>query len=264
MALEIKSLAVKIEDKEILNGLNLVVHPGEVVALMGPNGSGKSTLAYSLMGHPTYKIENGKLIIDSEDITEKTPDERARMGLFLALQYPVAIPGVSVREMLLASLRARGQGKISALELKKKIQKEASILAIDEELLKRSLNEGFSGGEKKKMEILQMRILLPKYAILDETDSGLDIDALKLVAEGAQQMAKKNNVGVLVITHYRRLLEYLKPDRVLVMKQGRIVKEGGVELVGELEERGYKEYPSSPPTAPRLRWPRKATKGRSV
>src|SRR3989344_84098 len=256
MAFEISNLWVKIEGKEILKGISFKIEPGEVVALMGPNGSGKSTLACSLMGHPNYRIvgslqsavERRPIIsLDGEDITNKTPDQRAKVGLFLAMQYPVSIPGVSVREALLAAIRSRTrelkesrtQDVMSALDLKKLIEKEAGELAIDPELLKRGLNEGFSGGEKKKMEILQMRILAPKYTILDETDSGLDIDALKIVAKGANFMAKKKKTGILVITHYQRLLSYLKPDRVLVMKDGEIVREGGIEVVEELEKRGY-------------------------
>ena len=256
MAFEISNLWVKIEGKEILKGISFKIEPGEVVALMGPNGSGKSTLACSLMGHPNYRIvgslqsavERRPIIsLDGEDITNKTPDQRAKAGLFLAMQYPVSIPGVSVREALLAAIRSRTrelkesrtQDVMSALDLKKLIEKEAGELAIDPELLKRGLNEGFSGGEKKKMEILQMRILSPKYTILDETDSGLDIDALKIVAKGANFMAKKKKTGILVITHYQRLLSYLKPDRVLVMKDGEIVREGGIEVVEELEKRGY-------------------------
>ncbi len=241
MALAVKDLKVSIEGKEILAGISLSVEQGEVVALMGPNGSGKSTLAFSLMGHPRYQITGGRIELDGKDLTEATPDERSREGLFLAVQYPVSIPGVSVREALLASLRAREQ-KISALELKKRIEAEAKELSIDEDLLKRGLNEGFSGGEKKKMEILQMRILSPKYAVLDETDSGLDIDALKTVAEGAAFLAKEKKTGILVITHYQRLLKYLSPDRVLVIKAGRIEREGGIELVEELEKKGYKQY----------------------
>lgn len=241
MALSVKGLKVKIGSKEVLGGVSLTVARGEVVALMGPNGCGKSTLAFSLMGHPSYEITKGNIDLDGKDITQATPDARSRAGLFLAVQYPVSIPGVSVREALLAALRARGES-VSALELKKRIEAEARELAIDGELLKRSLNEGFSGGEKKKMEILQMRILVPKYAIMDETDSGLDIDALKIVAAGAAFMAKKKKTGILVITHYQRLLKYLKPDRVLVMKQGRIAKEGGRELVAKLEKSGYKQY----------------------
>ncbi|HLE50252.1 MAG TPA: Fe-S cluster assembly ATPase SufC [Patescibacteria group bacterium] len=241
MALLVKGLKVKIGNKEVLGGVGLAVARGEVVALMGPNGCGKSTLALALMGHPSYEITDGSVDLDGGDMTTATPDARSRAGLFLAVQYPVSIPGVSVREALLASLRARGES-VSALEVKRRIEAEAKELAIDGELLKRSLNEGFSGGEKKKMEILQMRILAPKYAILDETDSGLDIDALKIVATGTAFMAKKKQTGILVITHYQRLLKYLKPDRVLVMKQGRIAKEGGGELVAELEKSGYKQY----------------------
>lgn len=254
MSLIIKNLKVSIEGKEILKGVSLEIRPGEVVAIMGPNGSGKSTLAYTLMGHPSYLIENGELTIDNEKINEKTPDERARMGMFLATQYPVSVPGVNVREVLLASLRQKGE-KVSALELKKKVEMIAGELKLSPDLLKRGINEGFSGGEKKKMEILQMRILNPKYAVLDETDSGLDIDALKIVAEGAVTMAKEG-AGVLVITHYKRLLSFLKPNRVMVLKNGLFVDEGGIELVDKLEESGY-ELMGNPPSP-------EATGGHSV
>jgi len=250
--LKVINLKVGIGEKEVLKGVSLEVKPGEVVAIMGPNGSGKSTLAYTLMGHPSYVIENGELTIDNKKINEKTPDERAKMGLFLATQYPVSVPGVNVREVLLASLRhgelknsrrigGQARTQVSALELKKKIEKIADELKLSPDLLKRGINEGFSGGEKKKMEILQMRVLLPKYAILDETDSGLDIDALKIVAEGAVTMAKEG-AGVLVITHYKRLLSYLKPNRVMVLKEGLMVDEGGEELIDRLEKEGYKKY----------------------
>lgn len=240
MALEIKRLRVRIEGKEVIKGIDLKIEPGKVVALMGPNGSGKSSLAYALMGHPRYEVK-GSIKIDGKDICELTPDERARQGLFLAFQYPVGIEGVSVKELLLGAMRERGE-KISALELRRKVEIEAKELGVEKELLSRSVNDGFSGGEKKKIEILQMRILQPKYAVLDETDSGLDIDALRVVAEGARMVVEKGRTGVLVITHYQRILRYIQPDRVVVLKQGRVVDEGGVEVVEKLEREGYKFY----------------------
>jgi len=238
MSLVVKNLKVEVEGKKILDGVNLEIKKGEVVALMGPNGSGKSSLALAIAGHPRYVVESGKLTIDNEDLLEMSPDERAKRGIFLAMQQPVGVPGVRVGQLLLASLRGRAK-KVSALELKKRLEKEAEKLGLDEGLLRRSVNDGFSGGERKKMEILQMQILGPEYAILDETDSGLDIDALRVVAKSAYRAAKSRNVGVLVITHYRRLLDYLKPDRVLIMCKGRIVKEGRRELLEQLEEKGY-------------------------
>ena len=237
MALEIKRLRVRIEGKEVIKGIDLRIEPGKVVALMGPNGSGKSSLAYALMGHPRYEVK-GSVKIDGKDINELTPDERARQGLFLAFQYPVGIEGVSVKELLLGAMRERGE-KISALELRRKVEIEAKELGVEKELLSRSVNDGFSGGEKKKIEILQMRILQPKYAVLDETDSGLDIDALRVVAEGARMVVEKEKVGVLVITHYQRVLRYLRPDEVMVLRKGKIVRRGGEGLVEELERKGY-------------------------
>lgn len=237
MALEIKRLRVRIEGKEVIKGIDLRIEPGKVVALMGPNGSGKSSLAYALMGHPRYEVK-GSVKIDGKDINELTPDERARQGLFLAFQYPVGIEGVSVKELLLGAMRERGE-KITALELRRKVEVEARELGVEKELLSRSVNDGFSGGEKKKIEILQMRILQPKYAVLDETDSGLDIDALRVVAEGARMVVEKEKVGVLVITHYQRVLRYLRPDEVMVLRKGKIVRRGGEELVEELERKGY-------------------------
>lgn len=237
MALEIKRLRVRIEGKEVIKGIDLRIEPGKVVALMGPNGSGKSSLAYALMGHPRYEVK-GSIKVDGKDINELTPDERARQGLFLAFQYPVGIEGVSVRELLLGAMRERGE-KISALELRRKVEVEAKELGVEKELLSRSVNDGFSGGEKKKIEILQMRILQPKYAVLDETDSGLDIDALRVVAEGARMVVEKEKVGVLVITHYQRVLRYLRPDEVMVLRKGKIVRRGGEGLVEELERKGY-------------------------
>ncbi len=242
--LEIRNLEVKIDNKEILKGVNLEIQPGEVVALMGPNGSGKSSLANALMGHPSFTVsEDSQVKLEGKDLLKLTPDERARLGLFLAFQYPVALGGVTVREVLLSALRQRETGpKVSALELRQKIEAEALKLSIAPELLKRDLNEGFSGGEKKKMEILQLRILQPKYAVLDETDSGLDIDALKVVAQGAKMAASDFKMGILVITHYQRLLKYLEPARVIILSEGCIVAQGGREIVDELESSGYQQF----------------------
>lgn len=242
MSLKIKNVVAKIESKVVLNGVDIDLNPGEIVALMGPNGSGKSSLANTLMGHPAYVVETAsEVTLDGESLLDKSPDQRSRLGLFLAFQYPVGIGGVTVREMLLAAVRTRDKS-VSALELRRRIESEATRLSIDPELLKRDLNEGFSGGEKKKMEILQMKILKPKYAVLDETDSGLDIDALKIVAQGAREVAQESNTGILVITHYQRLLKYLKPTRVLVFAQGQVVAQGGDEIVDQLEKEGYKDF----------------------
>ena len=239
--LKIENLKVRIEDKEILKGVNLNIGEGEVLALMGPNGSGKSSLATTIIGNPKYEVSAGKISFDGKDLLEMTPDERANLGIYLAFQYPAAIPGVTVREMLLAALRLKNKEKIvSALELKKLLEEEAEKLSLSPELLSRGLNDGFSGGEKKKMEILQMRILKPKLLILDEIDSGLDIDALATIARNVAEMVAKNKMSVLVITHYQRILNYLTPDKVAVMKEGRIVETGGKEIVERLEKSGYK------------------------
>ena len=240
--LKIKNLKVKIEDKEILKGVDLTIKNGEVVALMGPNGSGKSSLAATIIGNPNYKVVVGKIDFEGEDLLSMTPDERANKGIYLAFQYPAAIPGVTVREMLLAALRIKNKEIIvSALELKKTVEMEAEKLHLEPELLNRGLNEGFSGGEKKKMEILQMRVLKPKLLILDEVDSGLDIDALAIIAKNVAEMVKENKMSVLVITHYQRILNYLSPDSVAVMKDGVIVEVGGKEIVERLEKSGYKQ-----------------------
>lgn len=239
--LKIKNLRVKVEDKEILKGIDLEVNKGEVVALMGPNGSGKSSLANSLIGNPKYEISAGEMLFENNNLLELKPDERAKLGILMAFQYPMAIPGVTVREMMLASLRGRGL-TVSALDIKNRIAEEGEKLRIEPTLLNRSLNEGFSGGEKKKMEILQMRILKPKLLILDEVDSGLDIDALALIAENVKEMVKETDMSVLVITHYQRLLKYLVPDRVVVLKDGEVVDKGGKEIVEVLEDQGYKAY----------------------
>ncbi|KKT39832.1 Fe-S cluster assembly ATPase SufC [Candidatus Collierbacteria bacterium RIFOXYB2_FULL_46_14] len=238
--LKIRNLKVKIEGKEILKGVDLEVKKGEVVALMGPNGSGKSSLANTLIGNTKYEAEAEELSFEGICLLELKPDARARLGIMMSFQYPVAISGVTVREMLLASLRGRGL-TVSALDLKKQIAEEGERLHIDEHLLTRSINEGFSGGEKKKLEILQMRILKPKLLILDEVDSGLDIDALALIAKNVVEMVKAG-MSVLVITHYQRLLKYLVPDRVVVMKNGEVVDRGGKEIVDKLEAQGYKSY----------------------
>lgn len=243
-SLQIKNLKVQIENKDILKGVSLVVKPGEVHAVMGPNGSGKSTLASTLAGHPSYEVTGGSVSLDGQDLIEKSPDERAQMGLFLAFQYPVEVPGVSVQNFLRSSYEARFANQpekkfAKVIEFRRYLEKVANELNINPEFLTRGLNEGFSGGEKKQLEILQMAVLEPEFAILDETDSGLDIDAIKKVAVGVKKVIEKGNTGVLVITHYRRILDYLKPDFVHVMVDGQIVENGGWEVVERLEEKGY-------------------------
>lgn len=246
--LQIKELEVLIENKKILNGVSLEVQPGEIHAVMGPNGSGKSTLAYTLAGHPGYvvsKNQNAGVFLDKENVLEMSPDERAQTGLFLAFQYPVEIPGVKVDKFLRMAHQARFGKKSeekfpSLLRFRKHLLSVADELEVNPELLKRGLNEGFSGGEKKRLEILQMAVLQPKYAVLDETDSGLDIDAIKAVAKGVRKIVKKYNTGILVITHYQRILKYLKPDYVHVFVDGKIKESGGNEVAMKLEKEGYK------------------------
>lgn len=237
----VNNARVKVEGKEILKGVSVEINKGEVLALMGPNGSGKSSLANTIVGNPRYELSEGEILMDGKAIDSLTIDERSKKGVMIAFQYPVALPGVTVREMLLSALRSRGE-KMSALDLKKIIQSEAEKLHIDDTLLNRSLNDGFSGGEKKKFEILQMKVLQPSLLILDEIDSGLDIDALELIASYVNDEVKQRGMSVLVITHYQRLLRYLRPDKVVVLKQGTIVDRGGVELVEKLENNGYKDY----------------------
>ncbi|MBI2657541.1 Fe-S cluster assembly ATPase SufC [Candidatus Woesearchaeota archaeon] len=239
--LVIKELHVSIEGKKILNGVNLTVKKGEVCALMGPNGSGKSTLAYTLMGHPRYTVDKGEVWYKGKNILELPPDERAKLGLFLSFQYPQEIPGVSVSNFLRTALNSVKPNKVSVPDFVKLLREKMKLLKIDDSFSRRYLNEGFSGGEKKRAEILQLAVLQPDMAILDETDSGLDIDSLKVVAEGVNTLIGPN-VGILVITHYQRLLNYIKPDKVHVMMNGKIVKSGGKELSEELEAHGYKEY----------------------
>jgi Fe-S cluster assembly ATP-binding protein len=240
--LEIKNLHVSAEEKQILKGLNLAVSRGEVHALMGPNGSGKSTLANSIMGHPSLEVTDGTISFDGEDVTEAAPDERSRAGLFMAFQYPVAVPGVTVAKYLRMIVNARreaqGEPEIKLRDFARTTQEAMEMMDIPRDFSSRYLNDGFSGGEKKRMEMLQMALLKPKIAVLDETDSGLDIDALRTVADGVNRFAGPD-MGVLIITHYQRILHMVEPDRVHVMFEGRIVKEGGPELVGELEEKGY-------------------------
>ena len=235
---EIKDLHVRVGDKTVLNGVNLVVNRGEVHAIMGRNGTGKTTLAYTLMGHPKYEVLSGKILLDGEDITALKPEERARRRLFLAFQYPVAIPGVSVASFLRASLKAVRGSELQPAQFRAVIKEELKRLNVPESFMTRSLNEGFSGGEKKRLETLQLRLLQPKMAILDETDSGLDIDALRVVSENLQTFRGPDR-GMLVITHYQRMLNYIKPDQVHVFGAGKILQSGGAELAIKLEEQGY-------------------------
>lgn len=242
--LEIKNLHVNIEDKEILKGLSLTIKQGEVHAIMGPNGTGKSTLAYTLMGHPNYTVTDGEVLLDGENVLEMEPDERSRAGIFLAFQYPVAIPGVTVANFLRSAINSRRRAAnpedkgMPIPEFRKMLKEKMDMLKMDHSFAGRYLNDGFSGGEKKRAEILQMAALKPRFAVLDETDSGLDIDALRIVSEGVNALSG-SELGVLVITHYQRLLNYIKPHFVHVMLGGRIVESGGPDLALHLEEHGY-------------------------
>lgn len=242
--LEIKDLHVSIEDKEILKGLSLTIKQGEIHAIMGPNGTGKSTLAYTLMGHPNYTVTSGEVLLDGENVLEMEPDERSRAGMFLAFQYPVAIPGVTVANFLRSAVNSRRRAEnpedkgMPIPEFRKMLKEKMDMLKMDHNFAGRYLNDGFSGGEKKRAEILQMATLKPRFAILDETDSGLDIDALRIVSEGVNALSGPD-LGVLVITHYQRLLNYIKPQFVHVMMGGRIVESGGPDLALHLEEHGY-------------------------
>src|SRR3982075_3228030 len=237
--LEIRDLHVRTEDHEILRGVDLDINRGEIHALMGPNGSGKSTLANTLLGHTAYEITEGSFSFKGEDITEAEPHDRAKAGLFLAFQYPVAVPGVSVANFLRMAINAKREEPIQVKEFRTQLQHAIDLLDVDRAFTSRHLNDGFSGGEKKRAEILQMAMLQPDVAILDETDSGLDIDALRTVAEGVQRLHDEQGLGVLIITHYQRILHHVKPDFVHILLDGRIVLEGGVELVERLEREGY-------------------------
>lgn len=240
--LEINNLHARVEDKEILKGINLSIKAGEVHAIMGPNGSGKSTLSSVIAGNENFEVTDGSILLEGNDIGELAPEERAHAGIFLSFQYPVEIPGVSVTNFMKTAInesrKARGLEEMPANEMLKLIREKSEMLEIDRKFLSRSLNEGFSGGEKKRNEIFQMAMLEPKLAILDETDSGLDIDALRIVANGVNKLRNENN-AIIVITHYQRLLDYIVPDFVHVLHQGKIVKSGGKELALELEEKGY-------------------------
>jgi Fe-S cluster assembly ATP-binding protein len=242
--LDIKNLHVAVDGKEILKGLSLRVDAGQVHAIMGPNGSGKSTLSYVLAGRAGYEVTEGSIAYNGEDLVALPPEERAAKGVFLAMQYPVEIPGVTTMMFLKSAInaqrRTRGESEMDAIGVLKTVRKKAATLNISEEMLKRALNVGFSGGEKKRLEILQMALFEPKLAILDETDSGLDIDALRLVAEGVNSLRSPDR-AMLVITHYQRLLDYIVPDRIHVLANGRIVAEGGKELALELEAKGYEQ-----------------------
>jgi Fe-S cluster assembly ATP-binding protein len=242
--LNVRNLHVSIEGKEILKGVNLVVNQGQVHAIMGPNGTGKSTLAYTIMGHPSYKVTQGEILLNGINILDLPADQRSRMGLFLAFQYPISIPGVTVANFIRTAINSRrrienpGDKGMPIPEFRKSLREKMDFLKMDYSFAGRYLNEGFSGGEKKRAEILQMAMLKPQIAVLDETDSGLDIDALRIVSEGVNAL-RGPDVGVLVITHYQRILNYIKPDFVHVMLDGRIVESGGAEMALNLEERGY-------------------------
>jgi len=239
--LVVSDLHVSVEGKEILKGINLTVQPGKVHAIMGPNGSGKSTLAYALMGHPGYEVTRGEILLNGVNVVEQDPNERAKEGLFLAFQYPHSIPGVTMANFLRTAVNAIRETPVSPRDFRATMREKMQLLRMNDEFAGRYVNDGFSGGEKKRAEILQMAMLQPKYAVLDETDSGLDIDALRIVADGVNAQ-RRNDLGVLVITHYQRLLNYITPDYVHVLVNGRIVREGGPELALELEREGYEQF----------------------
>lgn len=244
MSLIVSNIHVAVEGKSILRGVSLRVQAGEVHALMGPNGSGKSTLANALMGHPRYTITDGSVEVDATDITKLPPDERAQAGLFLSFQYPVEIPGVSVQNFLRTAWRSLHGGQLDHKIFSERLQQAIQQLQVDPTFVKRAVNEGFSGGEKKRLEMLQLAVLQPKYAILDETDSGLDVDALKVVAQGVQA-ARASGVGVLLITHYSRILEFVVPDHVHVLTDGHITQSGTKDLAYDIERIGYATQPQS-------------------
>jgi Fe-S cluster assembly ATP-binding protein len=244
--LEIRNLHAQAGDKQILNGIDLTVKPGEVHALMGPNGSGKSTLANAVMGHPNLEITEGQVLFGGEDITEADPDERSRLGLFMAFQYPVSVPGVTITKYLRMVMNAhreqRGEDPVSLKDFRRIVEEAMQLTNIPKQFASRYLNEGFSGGEKKRLEMLQLALQRPAMAVLDETDSGLDIDALNVVAKAVNAVKADTQMGVLIITHYQRILHHIQPDRVSIVFDGRIAKEGGPELVEQLEREGYAKF----------------------
>ena len=242
--LEIRDLTVEADGNEILRGVTLDLDRGRTIALMGPNGSGKSTLAYAIAGHPAYDVTGGTMTWQGTELNELSPDERARLGVFLAMQYPIEIPGVSVTNFLRTSLNAVSEEEVPVREFMTRLKAEMGELKVDQSFLQRSVNEGFSGGEKKRFEILQMAMLKPELAVLDETDSGLDVDALRVVSEGVDRL-RTPELGVLIITHYTRILRYIRPDEVHVMFEGRIVASGGPELADQLEAEGYERLKTS-------------------
>jgi Fe-S cluster assembly ATP-binding protein len=239
--LHVENLHVSVEDKPILKGLTLTVEAGQVHALMGPNGSGKSTLSFCLMGHPRYTVTQGRILFKGQDVTAMTPDQRAKAGIFLAFQYPTAIPGVTIANFLRTSLKGVRQSDVPVREFRQLVKSQLAALGIPDSFMNRYVNDGFSGGEKKRLEILQMAVLQPQLAVLDETDSGLDIDALKVVSHGINSLRSPQR-GMLLITHYQRILDYIKPDRVHVMIDGQVVQTGGAELALELERQGYEGF----------------------
>ena len=251
--LQVENLHVEVEGKVILQGLSLQVQAGEVHALMGPNGSGKSTLSFCLMGHPKYRITQGRILYKGQDITALSPHEKAKAGLFLAFQYPTAIPGVTITNFLRTALKSVRGGELSVKEFRQTVKAHMKTLGIPDAFMNRYVNDGFSGGEKKRLEILQMSVLQPSLAVLDETDSGLDIDALQVVSQGVNALRGPER-GMLLITHYQRILNFVKPDHVHVMVDGRIVRSGGPELALELERQGYKGFrPAAEPSATSVR-----------
>jgi len=251
--LEIRDLHVSVQDeqgdKPILKGVDLTIRSGETHAIMGPNGAGKSTLGYAIAGHPKYRVDSGEVLLDGEDLLEMSVDERARAGLFLAMQYPVEIPGVKVADFLRTAKTAVSGEAPSIRPWIKEVRGAMDALRIDKAFAERSVNEGFSGGEKKRHEILQLELLKPKFAILDETDSGLDVDALKIVSEGVNRAKETTGLGILLITHYTRILRYIRPDFVHVFVDGRVAEQGGAELADRLEEEGYDRYVNAAPAA---------------